>query len=88
MGNGPGDLEDYHSTFYSNERFCGGFIWEWADHSFPLGLTPDGRIKYGYGGDFGERHHDGNFCMDALNYPTARRTQGFWKQSRCTVQSA
>lgn len=69
MGNGPGDLENYHSTFYSNERFCGGFIWEWADHSFPLGLTPDGRIKYGYGGDFGERHHDGNFCMDALNYP-------------------
>ena len=24
MGNGPGDLENYHSTFYSNERFCGG----------------------------------------------------------------
>lgn len=45
MGNGPGDLEDYHSTFYSNERFCGGFIWEWADHSFPLGLTPDGKNK-------------------------------------------
>ena len=36
---------------------------------FRFGLTPDGRIKYGYGGDFGERHHDGNFCMDALNYP-------------------
>ena len=69
MGNGPGDLEDYHDTFYSNERFCGGFIWEWADHAFPLGKTADGKNKYGYGGDFGERHHDGNFCMDALNYP-------------------
>lgn len=69
MGNGPGDLEDYHGTFYSNERFCGGFIWEWADHAFPLGTAPDGTVKYGYGGDFGERHHDGNFCMDALNYP-------------------
>lgn len=69
MGNGPGDLEDYHNTFYSHERFCGGFVWEWADHAFPQGTTSDGRIKYGYGGDFGETHHDGNFCMDALNYP-------------------
>lgn len=69
MGNGPGDLEDYHNTFYFHERFCGGFVWEWADHAFPQGTTPDGRVKYGYGGDFGEPHHDGNFCMDALNYP-------------------
>ena len=69
MGNGPGDLEDYHQTFYSNERFCGGFIWEWSDHSVILGETPDGRKKYGYGGDWGEKHNDGNFCMDALTYP-------------------
>lgn len=69
MGNGPGDLEDYHEIFYSNERFCGGFIWEWSDHAFPIGKTADGRTKYGYGGDFNERHNDGNFCMDALTYP-------------------
>ena len=69
MGNGPGDLEDYHNIFYSNERFCGGFVWEWSDHACPMGVTDDGRIKYGYGGDFGEKHNDGNFCMDALTYP-------------------
>ena len=69
MGNGPGDLEDYHNIFYSNERFCGGFVWEWSDHACPLGVTDDGRIKYGYGGDFGEKHNDRNFCMDALTYP-------------------
>ncbi len=69
MGNGPGDLEDYHNIFYSDERFCGGFVWEWSDHACPLGNTEDGRIKYGYGGDFGEKHNDGNFCMDALTYP-------------------
>ncbi len=69
MGNGPGDLEDYHQAFHSSERFCGGFIWEWSDHSVIQGITEDGRIKYGYGGDFGERHNDGNFCMDALTYP-------------------
>ena len=69
MGNGPGDLEDYHDTFYSDERFCGGFVWEWSDHAVILGKTDDGRIKYGYGGDSGEKHNDGNFCMDALTYP-------------------
>ena len=69
MGNGPGDLEDYHDTFYSSERFCGGFVWEWSDHAVILGKTDDVRVKYGYGGDSGEKHNDGNFCMDALTYP-------------------
>lgn len=69
MGNGPGDLEDYHETFYSSERFIGGLVWEWSDHAFSLGTTEDGRTKYGYGGDFVEKHNDGNFCMDALTYP-------------------
>lgn len=69
MGNGPGDLEDYHETFYSSERFIGGFVWEWSDHACILGTTADGKPKYGYGGDFGEKHNDGNFCMDALTYP-------------------
>ena len=69
MGNGPGDLEDYHEAFYSSERFIGGFVWEWSDHACILGTTADGKPKYGYGGDFGEKHNDGNFCMDALTYP-------------------
>ncbi len=72
MGNGPGDLEDYRNMFHSNERFCGGFIWEWCDHGFSLGKTADGKEKFGYGGDFGERHNDGNFCMDGLVYPDRR----------------
>ena len=69
MGNGPGDLEDYHKVFHSSERFAGGFIWEWCDHSVSLGKDNDGREKYGYGGDWGERHNDGNFCCDGLVYP-------------------
>ncbi|MBO4320308.1 MAG: hypothetical protein J5857_07545, partial [Treponema sp.] len=69
MGNGPGDLEDYHNLFMESDRICGGLIWEWADHAVILGKTDDGRIKYGYGGDSGEEKHDSNFCMDALCYP-------------------
>lgn len=69
MGNGPGDLEDYHENFYMSDKFCGGFIWEWCDHGMIIGYTEDGKPKYGYGGDYGERHNDGNFCMDGLIYP-------------------
>ncbi len=69
MGNGPGDLEDYHNLFMTSDRLCGGLVWEWADHAVILGFTEDGKPKYGYGGDSGERHNDGNFCMDALCYP-------------------
>ena len=76
MGNGPGDLEDYHNLFVSNERICGGLVWEWCDHAVILGKTVDGKIKYGYGGDSGERHNDGNFCMDGLCYPDRRPHTG------------
>ena len=69
MGNGPGDLEEYRSLFNESDRLIGGLVWEWADHAVILGYTADGKPKYGYGGDSGERHDDGNFCMDALCYP-------------------
>ena len=76
MGNGPGDLEDYHKLFHSSDRFCGGFIWEWCDHSLSLGKTKEGLVKYGYGGDWGEKHNDGNFCCDGLTYPDRRPHTG------------
>ena len=69
MGNGPGDLEDYFEQIYSEDRFTGGFVWEWCDHAIYLGTAPDGRKKYAYGGDSGEFPHDGNFCVDGLVYP-------------------
>ena len=76
MGNGPGDLEDYRELFMQSDRLIGGLVWEWADHAVILGYTEDGKPKYGYGGDSGERHHDGNFCMDALCYPDRRPHTG------------
>lgn len=61
MGNGPGDLMDYWKVFDQIPQFIGGCIWEWADHVAPI---EEG--KFGYGGDFGEETHDGNFCCDGL----------------------
>ena len=61
MGNGPGDVKDYWDTMWNHPQLIGGCIWEWADHVAPLG---GGRS--GYGGDFGEEIHDGNFCCDGM----------------------
>ena len=69
MGNGPGDLEDYFERLYKYDKYTGGFVWEWCDHSVWMGKTEDGEDKYFYGGDWGEFPHDGNFCMDGLVYP-------------------
>ncbi|MFG1617095.1 glycoside hydrolase family 2 TIM barrel-domain containing protein [Nonomuraea wenchangensis] len=65
MGNGPGGLLEYRDLMESSERCAGGFVWELIDH----GLTtsdPDGNTVTGYGGDFGEPLHAGNFCCDGL----------------------
>lgn len=69
MGNGPGDIEDYFKCIYENERFIGGFVWEWCDHAIYMGKTIEGKKKYFYGGDFGEFPHDGNFCVDGMVAP-------------------
>ncbi len=61
MGNGPGDLADYWEFFENNDYMIGGCIWEWADH-----VAPDKSGKLGYGGDFDEEVHSGNFCCDGL----------------------
>jgi len=72
MGNGPGDAEEYWQAMERHKGSCGGFVWEWCDHSVYAGTTPDGRDKFLYGGDFGEFPSDGNFCMDGLVYPDRR----------------
>ncbi|MBQ2959888.1 MAG: DUF4981 domain-containing protein, partial [Oscillospiraceae bacterium] len=76
MGNGPGDLEDYWQFIQANDEMCGGFVWEFCDHSVYAGEAENGKPKYLYGGDHGEYPHDGNFCVDGLVYPDRRPHTG------------
>ena len=69
MGNGPGCTEDHWQLIYAHDQFAGAFVWEWCDHSVYMGTTPDGEDKFFYGGDWGDKLNDGNFCMDGLVYP-------------------
>jgi len=89
MGNGPGDLGAYWKAFYENDALFGGCVWEYCDHSVAVPLS-DGRVKYTYGGDFGEYPHDGNFCVDGLVYPDRRLSGGMLelKQALLPVEIA
>ncbi|MDO5728982.1 MAG: glycoside hydrolase family 2 TIM barrel-domain containing protein [Actinomycetaceae bacterium] len=65
MGNGPGALKGYDDLIEKYPRFHGGFVWEWRDHGLRT-WDDEGTEYFGYGGDFGEVIHDGNFVMDGL----------------------
>lgn len=68
MGNSCGDLRFYDEWIQKYPKFAGGFIWEWCDHS--LRITDEKGVAYfGYGGDFGEKHHIRNVCMDGVVAP-------------------
>ncbi len=68
MGNSNGGLADYFEAFRRYPRLQGGFIWEWADHGLRQ-VDRAGRAYWAYGGDFGDRPNDANFCADGLLWP-------------------
>ena len=65
MGNSTGHLDTFANLFRSYPNIVGGFIWDWMDQG--LYTTRDDGTRYlGYGGDFGETYHDGNFLANGL----------------------
>ncbi|MCT9929679.1 DUF4981 domain-containing protein [Planotetraspora sp. A-T 1434] len=83
MGNSNGSLSDYWAAIESTPGLQGGFIWEFWDHGLLQRVT-DGRpapeggyadgvtepgYRWAYGGDFGDRPNDGNFCIDGVVFP-------------------
>ncbi|MBQ9544007.1 MAG: DUF4981 domain-containing protein [Clostridia bacterium] len=72
MGNAPGSLKEYWDYIYSEPRMLGGCVWEWCEHAVYAGTLPDGRKKFLYGGDSGEKPHSGCYCLDGLVTPDRR----------------
>ena len=67
MGNSTGHLTAYADFVRSTPNAMGAFIWDYRDQG--LALTDDaGRAYFGYGGDMGERYHDGNFLANGIVY--------------------
>ena len=76
MGVGPGNLEEYWDLFYKWDNSMGGCIWEWADHAVYHDGSDKYKYTYTYGGDHGEKQHDGHFCVDGLMYADRRLHTG------------
>jgi len=74
MGNSTGNMKDFWDIFRSHPRLIGGFIWDYKDQALARQDSAYGKVL-AYGGDFGERIHNGAFSLngivDAWNRPKA-----------------
>ena len=68
MGNSVGNLQDYWDVIESHDQLQGGCIWDWVDQGFRRRMA-DGREYFAYGGDYGEKETDGDFCCNGLVLP-------------------
>ncbi|MGL1891126.1 MAG: DUF4981 domain-containing protein [Spirochaetaceae bacterium] len=68
MGNSNGSLKDYWHLFDTVKGLQGGFIWDWVDQG--LKKTDENGVSYwAYGGDYGEKYHDFDFCINGMIWP-------------------
>ncbi len=72
MGNAPGNLAEYWDLIESSNRMIGACVWDWVDQG--INKFGDDPKKYYYGGDFGDKPNDFDFCLNGLTTPDRRVT--------------
>ncbi len=65
MGNSNGAMHKYIELSERLDRYQGGFIWDYADQALRT-KNVLGEEYMGYGGDFGDRPHSGNFSGNGI----------------------
>lgn len=65
MGNSCGSLCHYWELFRTMPKLQGGFIWDWIDQGLLI-RGRNGKKMLAYGGDFGEKYHDSDFCCNGM----------------------
>ncbi len=71
MGNSCGAMFKYTDLEREEALYQGGFIWDYIDQSIEK-KDRFGNTFQAYGGDFGDRPHDGNFCGNGIVYGSNR----------------
>lgn len=64
MGNSCGGIKNY-TDLHKYAMYQGSFIWDFIDQSLVQTLD-DGRLRFGYGGDYDDYPNDGNFCGNGI----------------------
>ncbi|MHA1907273.1 MAG: glycoside hydrolase family 2 TIM barrel-domain containing protein [Candidatus Thorarchaeota archaeon] len=67
MGNSLGNFQKYIDAFENYPNCIGGFIWDWVDQG--ILQEDDGKSFWAYGGDFGDKPNDNNFCINGIVRP-------------------
>jgi beta-galactosidase len=68
MGNSEGGFKEYWDIIRKYPKYQGGFIWDFVDQS--VRWEKNGKMIYGYGGDFNKFDaSDQNFCDNGLISP-------------------
>lgn len=65
MGNSFGGFHKYWAAFRQHPKLQGGFVWDWVDQSL-IKHDENGQAFSAYGGDFGDKPNDRQFCMNGL----------------------
>jgi len=65
MGNSNGAMHKYTDLARENEKYQGGFIWDYIDQTFRV-KDRFGKEFFAYGGDFDDRPNDFNFCGNGI----------------------
>jgi beta-galactosidase len=81
MGNSTGNLQEYWEAIRAHKRLAGGFIWDWVDQGIRQ-VTPEGEEWFAYGGDFGDKPNDGNFCINGLLFPDRHVQPALWEYKK------
>ncbi|MDX8336074.1 glycoside hydrolase family 2 TIM barrel-domain containing protein [Candidatus Cetobacterium colombiensis] len=71
MGNSNGGLHKYTELEKKYPMYQGGFIWDYIDQSL-MKKDPFGNDYLAFGGDFGDRPTDYNFCVNGIVYGDRR----------------
>lgn len=68
MGNSNGGLDRYWDAFTQYRTLAGGFVWDWKDQGLRE-VDPNGTPWWAYGGHYGDKPNDANFCINGLVDP-------------------
>ena len=68
MGNSMGNVREMFDLYEQYPCLTGEFIWDFKDQGL-LTKSSTGKDYWAYGGDFGDKPNDGNFCINGLVHP-------------------
>ena len=82
MGNACGGLNEYWRAMESSNFMMGGCIWDWVDQALQY-YDPRTHAPFmAYGGDFGDKPNDGQFCMNGIMFANFKPKPQYYEVKR------